>query len=338
MRKYIMLMALLCATAVCSGGCAAQMIPIGSDANHASAEPAQASTEARNISVGYIVLADDQEAADLYADTDASQALSKMFHGEPVSVFSVNGEWAEISYGGTQGYVKVENISFSKPEAKADKEVQKSEDIAKIPAEPAANITSSGSGSNSSSGNSGKALVDNQINNEINIVFLSDGDGFKIADPVSSYSGYVAEKSGRNAWCSAESVYIYAQPSKSSSKREANMLYYGDSLKVLGAVDGWYYISTDSGSGYDLHGYVGQSYITYGESPAPPQNASATAGRVKVKSANVRSSPSKETDNNVLFTVYEGATFDVLSYDGYWYKISYNGTTCYISHKMVEVW
>ena len=34
----------------------------------------------------------------------------------------------------------------------------------------------------------------------------------------------------------------------------------------------------------------------------------------------------------------QSSSFDVLDYDGYWYKIDYNGTICYISHKMVDVW
>lgn len=342
MKKYVMLMALLCTGTVFYTGCGTQMMA----SENLTSNPVESTTDSvqtdanagtNSVSVGYIVLAEGQDAADLYADMDTSQVLSKMFHGEPVSVFSINGDWANISYGGTQGYVKIENVSFSKPASDATGAVQEAgQSVNTVPAEPAMNITGGGAVSNPES--NGNALVDNQIHNEVNIVFLSDGDGFQIADPVASYSGYVPESSGRNAWCSAESVYIYAQPSKSSAKREANMLYYGDSVKVLGAVDGWYYISTDSGNGYDLHGYVGQSYITYGESPAPPENANATRGCVSVASANVRSSPNKETNDNVLFTLYKGDTFDVLSYDGYWYQISYNGTVCYISHKMVDVW
>lgn len=336
MKKYIIL-GLLGIIASFSTGCGVML-----SSSEETLDPTleNANQDSQSVSVGYIVLTANQDATDLYAEMDdSSQVLSKMFHSEPVSVFSINGDWANISYGGTQGYVKIENISFTKPEAVTN-ENKPAQNADITPAEPVANIQNSGNipDSNPVNADSGNALVNNQISNEINIVLISDSDGFQIADPVPSYSNYVPEDSGRNAWCSAESVYIYAQPSKSSAKREANMLYYGDSLTVLGAVDSWYYISTDSGNGYDLHGYVGKSYITYGESPAAPENPNATRGCVSVASANVRSSPNKETDNNVLFTLYEGDSFDVLSYDGYWYKISYNGTTCYISHKMVEVW
>ena len=341
MKKYIILLGLIGIITSFHTGCGAMsFMSVAPDGSEETVAPTQenANKNSQSVSVGYIILTANQDATDLYAEMDDnSQVLSKMFHSEPVSVFSINGDWANISYGGTQGYVKIENISFTKPESISNEPVQ-SENA--IPVEPVANIENSGNipDVNHTNADSGNALVNNQISNEINIVLISDSDGFQVADPVPSYSNYVPENSGRNAWCSAESVYIYAQPSKSSAKREANMLYYGDSLTVLGAVDGWYYISTDSGNGYDLHGYVGQSYITYGESPAAPENPNATKGYVSVASANVRSSPNKETDNNILFTLYEGDSFEVLSYDGYWYKISYNGTTCYISHKMVEVW
>jgi len=74
------------------------------------------------------------------------------------------------------------------------------------------------------------------------------------------YADYVSDVN-RNAWCSAQSIYIFSQPDVNSEKREANMLYYGDTLTVEGSVGEWYYISTDSGNGYDLHGYVKQKYI-----------------------------------------------------------------------------
>lgn len=269
----------------------------------------------------YISLTDDAEYAEMLSDTYDGSAVARLYHGDEVSVLSIDGDWANISLGNLTGYVPLMYISFSKP---AEKEVVQAEApetaaAAQPEAQPAAN---------------GAAPPSAQQPNIV-INFLIDLDGFEYADPV-SYSGYQSEN--RNAWCSAQSVYIYAQADTSSAKREANMLYYGDHVTVLGAVNGFYYIATDSGNGYDLHGYVGQSYITYGESPYQGEPANATHGYVSVESANVRSSPNKETNANVLFTVYKGAEFDVLSYDGYWYQINYNGTICYISHKMVEVW
>lgn len=275
----------------------------------------ETTTEAENISVGYINVPDDQTAVDLYSEMDGGTTLAKMFHQEPVTVYSIAADWAKISYGGMVGFVELKYLSFTQPTAPAkETEAQTTE--------PQAAVAANNNPAN--------------IEQNVNIIFMSDGDGFQIAEPT-YYADYVSDVN-RNAWCSAQSIYIFSQPDVNSEKREANMLYYGDTLTVEGSVGEWYYISTDSGNGYDLHGYVKQKYITFGDSPAAPEPANATHGRVNVGSTYVRSSPNKENDSNVLFTLHEGDTFDVLSYDGYWYQINYNGTICYISHKMVEVW
>ncbi len=276
--------------------------------------PETSLAEEENISVGYINVPDDQTAIDLHSEMDGGTALAKMFHQDPVTVYSITADWAKISYGGMVGFVELKYLSFTEPtEAVQATEGQTSEQQT-------------------------AAAADNtpiDVEQNVNIVFMSDGDGFQIAEPT-YYADYVSDV--RNAWCSAQSIYIFSQPDTNSEKREANMLYYGDTLTVEGSVGEWYYISTDSGNGYDLHGYVKQKYITFGDSPAAPEPANATHGCVNVGSTYVRSSPNKENDSNVLFTLHQGDTFDVLSYDGYWYQINYNGTICYISHKMVEVW
>ncbi len=274
----------------------------------------ETTAEAENISVGYIHVPDTQTAVDLYSEIDGGTTMAKMFHQDPVTVYSITGDWAKISYGGMVGFVELKYLSFTEPTAP----VKETESQTSTPPAVAADNTPI------------------NVEQNVNIVFMSDGDGFQIAEPT-YYVDYVSGIS-RNAWCSAQSIYIFSQPDANSEKREANMLYYGDTLTVEGSVGEWYYISTDSGNGYDLHGYVKQKYITFGDSPAAPEPANATQGRVNVGSANVRSSPNKENDSNVLFTLHDGDTFDVLSYDGYWYQINYNGTICYISHKMVEVW
>jgi hypothetical protein len=275
-------------------------------------------TSAENISTGYIITADSQEYTELHQNPEDENVIARMYYGEPVTVYSINSEWADISYGGMRGYVQLSYISFNKPEAKTEAATEEKTDIA------------------AESVQQTEAQPVQNIQQNVQIVFYADNDGIEVAEPA-YYPSYVANN-GTAAWCSAQSIYIYSQPSTNSYKREANMLYYGDVCQILGSVDDWYYISTDSGSGYDLHGYVKQNYITIGAAPVAPEPVNATHGVVNVGSANVRSSPDKSNNSNVLFSLSQGAEFDVISYDGYWYKINYNGTVCYISHKMVDVW
>ncbi len=318
MRTTKKLTAWICCLAMSLSMTACSM-PWQNEKENVEIEKGTSEAEKANLSVGYIDLKNGEKSADLYSDTDEATVLAKMFQGDPITVYSVDGEWAVVGYGGTKGVVRLENISFSEPSQETSEESAE-ETNAAAESKPQENSEES-----------------NNENITVNVMFFVDDDGFQVAKPL-SYHDYVEEHDARNAWCSAESVYIYSQPDTKSEKREANMLYYGDELTVLGTIDDWYYISTDSGNGYDLHGYVAAKYITFGDSPAAPENANATHGCVSVNSANVRSTPNKETSDNILFSLKKGDEFEVLSYDGYWYKIVYQGTTCYISHKMVEVW
>ncbi len=315
MRKYLLILGLLYSLSLFTA--------CGTDSKSASEESVNLETvvttkNTENMSTGY-VFTNGEEYIELISNVEDGNVIARMYDNEPITVYSIEGEWANISYGGMMGYIKLESLSFTKHEDVTETTEEVIKETVKEEVED----------------NKSVEQINQNIEQSVNIVLISDSDGFQYAEPL-SYPTYVADR--RGAWCSAQSVYIYSHPTTSSSKREADMLYYGDTLDILGSVDGWYHIATDSGNGYDLHGYVQQKYITIGATPVAPEPQNASYGRVSVGSANVRSSPNKETNNNVMFTIYKGAEFTVLSYDGYWYKINYNGTICYISHKMVEVW
>lgn len=285
-------------------------------------------TSQQELSTGYIIT-NGEDFAQLYQENVEGTPIARMYQGEPITVYSINGEWANISYGGFTGYVKISNVSFNKPEETEKETTTQQQTQAQTQATTVQDTPKNE--------NENNVVVAQNIEQSVNMVFLSDSDGFQYAKP-NSYPEYVSD-SGEIAWCSAKSIYIHSEPSADSPKREADMLYYGDVCTILGSVGSWYYIGTDSGSGYTLHGYVKKSYITKGATPKDPEPVNASQGRVKKNSANVRSSPDKSTDSNVLFTLHQGDTFTILDYvNNYWYYIDYNGTRCYISHKMVEVW
>lgn len=193
-----------------------------------------------NISVGYINVPDDEAAVDLHSETEGGTVLAKMFHQDPVTVYSIAADWAKISYGGMVGFVELKYLSFTEP----TEVIQTTE--AQTPEQQTA------AAANNSPAN---------IEQNVNVIFISDGDGFQIAEPT-YYTDYVSDV--RNA-CAPHSLSTSFHSRMSIAKSgKANMLYYGDTLTVEGSVGEWYYISTDSGNGYDLHGYVKQKYITFG--------------------------------------------------------------------------
>ncbi len=163
-----------------------------------------------------------------------------------------------------------------------------------------------------------------------------DSDGILIPYKYNFYSSY---ETIRNGYCNVKSCHIMTMPDNDSPKRQNASLYRGDPVTVYGIVNGYYYIGTDNGDGTDVKGYVKANYIKIGTPAADPNKSYfATQGVVEVDSANVRSSPSKNTNANVITVLKKGHGFEILSFDGYWYYINYGEGCGYISHKMVSVW
>lgn len=296
-------------------------------------EKSSSQGEKQEISVGYIVLKDGEKSVDLYDEIDGN-SIVKMFDGDAITVYSINSDWAEINYGGKDGYVKIEYISFSEPEKKQETEENKSSER-EVSLE-VSNITPEQEEKIESEPSEDKIVVNN--NNTVEVVYISDFDGFQVAEPVQSYPRYVPEQSYTDGYCTAYAAYIYSIPDENSVKRETDMLYNGDPVKILGSVDGWYYIATDNGSNGELHGYVSQSYVAVGKNEVQKINYNATQGQVKDgMTAWVNYTPSK-TDN--IETLSGGTTFTIIgNANDYWYQISYyDGKTGWISYKMVDVW
>ncbi|MBR3631170.1 MAG: SH3 domain-containing protein [Oscillospiraceae bacterium] len=287
-------------------GCGMNQTELAPQAPVESAAQSTAQTaEQAAVSNGYVNAGSAEYALIYQMPDETSTAVARGFTGDAIEIYGLQGQWYQVKLDDISGYMKAEQVTFTKPEPQQQAEVQ--------PAEaPAADTPSAET-----------------------IIVEYDAEG--IAQP-KSYSDYEEYDSGRNAYCSVESCYIYKSASTTGQKREADKLYKGDAVTVYGTYNGFYYIGTDSGSGYDLMGYVQTKSITMGTPPAAQDKSySATQGYVDVAECNVRSSPSKENNNNVVETIKRGTTFTILDFDGYWYHISYNGKTGYVSYKMVSV-
>lgn len=295
-----------------------QTIPVQ---NAVSDSTVSAEAEPASISSGFVD-SGAEEYALVYQNADATSAtIARAYTGDAVEIFALQGQWYQIKLGEIAGYIKADQVTFSKPAASQGETI------------PAAEASSTAETSVPASETAAPTAETQAIN--VNITLQYDGDGIALPK---SYTAYESYDSGRNAYCSVDSCYIYKTASTSGPRREADMLYKGDAVTVYGSYNGFYYIGTDSGSGYDLMGYVQTKNITIGTPPAAQDKSySATQGYVDVAECNVRSSPSKETNDNVVETIKRGTTFTILDFDGYWYHISYNGKTGYVSYKMVSV-
>ena len=273
-------------------------------------ETAAPETPAASISSGFADAGTADYVVVYQAPDTGSSAVARAYTGDPIEIFALQGQWYQIKLGDLTGYIKAEQVSFSEPVPQTEAVTEAAEAPAATSADPPT------------------------VN--VNIILQYDSDGIALPK---SYTSYEAYAGGKEGYCCVDSCYIYKTASMSGPKRQADMLYKNDALTVYGFYDGFYYIGTDSGSGYELMGYVQTDMITIG-TPPPQEGKSytATAGYVKVKSCKVRSSPTKEDDSNIIDEIYNGTTFTINSFDGYWYSINYDGKTGYVSHKMVTVY
>ncbi len=155
-----------------------------------------------------------------------------------------------------------------------------------------------------------------------------------VADP-GSYDNYVMYSSWEICHISATSTYLYYEPSDAVKPPETRCLYKNDNLEYLGTVGNFYYVRTNDGSGGYMYGYVPTKHVEFGAMVDLDNKYSWSYVTITGASANIRSSASKASSNNVIGTVYKGQSFSVYSYDGYWFCIDYNGRIGYVSHKMV---
>lgn len=300
MKRHILSFFIL--TALALTGCGMSQNELAPQAPEKSAVQ---NTEAEQapVSSGFVNAGNADYAPVYQMPDETSTAVARGFTGDPVEVYALQGQWYQVKLDGLSGYMKAEQVTFTKPEP------QQQQAEAPAPEAPAAE--------------------------SVAVEVQCDAEGIALPK---SYDAYEEYDSGRNAYCSVDHCYIYKSASTTGQKREADMLYKGDAVTVYGTYNGFYYIGTDSGSGYDLMGYVQTKSITMGTPPAAQDKSySATQGYVDVAECNVRSSPSKETNDNVVETIKRGTTFNILDFDGYWYHISYNGKTGYVSYKMVSV-
>lgn len=133
-------------------------------------------------------------------------------------------------------------------------------------------------------------------------------------------------------------TYLYDMPSTDYETIESHALYIDDTIEVIRTEDEFYFARTADGNGGYIYGYVLCDVVApgAGTSSTDQQLYDVEYITVSADTANVRSTPDKERSDNFLGIAYKGDTFNVYSYNGYWYEIDYYGTTGYISYKMVK--
>ena len=289
-----------------------------------------------------------------------SEIIGLLLNGDEVSITGINGDWYEIKYKESKGYVNKDYIEISEEDAQ---EVIKNETETAGVQEAVKNEIETADVQEEVKNETETTDVQEEVKNEIETTDVQE----EIKDETETTNVQEAEKIEDNAQESAKSVsvgeYEISTFALSSSavpvsqkgtvvnvhsvlrvRSEASLnsevvgyLTNGCSVNILGENGDWYNINYNGKSVYVSKEYVQVSGGASSSSGSSSQETrSSKSGQVVNvhSSLNVRSEAS--TSSSVIGSLSNGSKVTIVGESGSWYKINYGNTTGYVSKDYIQ--
>ena len=291
-----------------------------------------------------------------------SEIIGLLLNGDEVSITGINGDWYEIKYKESKGYVNKDYIEISEEDVQ---EVIKNETETAGVQEAVKNEIETADVQEEVKNETETTDVQEEVvKNEIEIADVQEAE----KDEIETTDVQEAEKIEDNAQESAKSVsvgeYEISTFALSSSavpvsqkgtvvnvhsvlrvRSEASLnsevvgyLTNGCSVNILGENGDWYNINYNGKSVYVSKEYVQVSGGASSSSGSSSQETrSSKSGQVVNvhSSLNVRSGAS--TSSSVIGSLSNGSKVTIVGESGSWYKINYGNATGYVSKEYVQV-
>lgn len=133
----------------------------------------------------------------------------------------------------------------------------------------------------------------------------------------------------KEGYVSVKSCHVRSSRSKVSDSNIIDTLYEG-TIFTIDSFDGyWYHINYPGRSGY-----ISYKMVKPGKSP---DIITPKEGYVSNETCNVRCSPDRSDDSNIVDTLSEGDVFTATHFEGYWYYIVYDNGSGWVSNKMITI-
>ncbi len=180
------------------------------------------------------------------------------------------------------------------------------------------------------------------------IEVVKRGDRFSVIEEKSDWIQVSLNSSGKKGWVAAWLVKKQSSNEVSSSKsgivtanqlrvrsgpstsyKVVSTLSQGATVTIVKTESNWHQIKTSS-----VTGWVAAEFIENIKSDTGSSSSQQT-GKVTANNLNVRSTAS--TSGNILGKLQKGSTVSILSVEGNWIKIQYNGQAAWISKEFVEM-
>ena len=260
--------------------------------------------------------------------------ITSLNKGTSMSVTGVSGEWYQVSYNGTTGYINSAYVGLSGAAAPAP---------AQGGTTPASGTAGTVKGNSvrmrSGAGTSYSILGTYNNGTALTIVGTENGWSKVTIGNVTGYirSDYVAAGAApANPGTASGTGYINGtgvrmRAGASTTSQILGTYNTGTAMTITGSSGNWYAVSYNG-----RNGYVSKDYMTTTQpSSGSTTPASGTAGSVKGNYVRLRSGAG--TNYSILGTYNNGTPLTITGTSGSWYAVTINGKSGYMSSTYVAV-
>lgn len=175
------------------------------------------------------------------------------------------------------------------------------------------------------------------------------GDRFSVIDEKSDWIQVSLNSSGKKGWVAAWLVKKHSSNEVSASKngivtvnqlrvrsgpstsyQVVTTLSQGATVTIIKTESNWHQIKASN-----VTGWVAAEFIQDIKTDTGGSSSNQQTGKVTANNLNVRSTAS--TSGNILGKLQKGSSVSILSVEGSWVKIQYNGQAAWISKEFVEI-
>ena len=258
-------------------------------------------------------------------------AIGKLAEGEAVTIVGESGNWYEIEYNNSTGYVSKDYITFT-PITPETPEITKQ--IAYV-----YNLDG-GTLNVRPQPNTNQAAIGKLAEGEAVTIVGESGNWYEIE--YNNSTGYVSKDyitftpiTPETPEITKQIAYVYnldggtlnVRPQPNTNQAAIGKLAEGEAVTIVGESGNWYEIEYNNSTGY-----VSKDYITFTPiTPETPEITKQIAYVYNLDGGTLNVRPQPNTSQSAIGKLTEGEAVTIVGESGNWYEIEYNNSTGYVS-------
>ena len=318
---------------------------------------------AENEIKGVVINVNSNLAIRKDADLD-SEIIGLLLNGNEVSITNVNGDWYEIKYKESKGYVSKDYIKVLEENIETIKEIEKAENVQEAVKDDAETEDVQEAIKDDTETENVQEVVkedtktedlqevvkeeveEKDAHEEVKEEEKTENEAKELAKSV-SVGEYEISTVALSATSTSQKGTVVNVHSVLRVRSEASLnsqvvgyLTNGCSVNILGENGAWYNIDYNGKSVYVSKDYVqvsGESNSASNSRSGSQETRSGKSGQVVNVHSNLNVRSGASTSSNVIGSLSNGSKVTIVGESGSWYKINYGNTTGYVSKDYISL-